>query len=198
MSEQVLRSEGVSVTRSRWLLLGVIAAFVGPLLLAYLLMMVLEWAPPSHTNHGRLIEPLVSVQGLPVVDRNGVALPDDYWEGHWTLVFYADGACDLACEAALFKARQTRLALGRDAPRVQRLYLQAAPSAHPGERLLQEHPGMPLASLGTGGGAMAGLPTQQLYLVDPMGNIVLGYDDDATAKGLMKDLKRLLKVSKVG
>ena len=198
MSEQILAGEGASVTRSRWLLLGVIAAFVGPLLLAYLLMMVLEWAPSSHTNHGRLIEPLVTVEGLAVVDRNGAVLPADYWAGHWTLVFYADGACDLACEAALFKARQTRLALGRDAPRIQRLYLQASPGAHPGERLLQEHPGMPLARLAAGAGSLAGLPTQQLYLVDPMGNIVLGYDDNATAKGLMKDLKRLLKVSKVG
>ena len=200
MSEQALNNgtEMSSLHRSRWLLLGVLAAFVGPLLLAYVLMMVLKWAPPTHTNNGRLIEPLVTVDGLEAIAEGGKVLPADYWEGHWTLVFYAGQSCDLECEAALFKARQTRLALGRDAPRIHRVYLEASPAAHPGERLIREHPGMTVARLGANPAGFAALPTQQLYLVDPMGNLVLGYDDSATAKGLMKDLKRLLKVSKVG
>jgi len=35
-------------------------------------------------------------------------------------------------------------------------------------------------------------------LLDPLGNLVLRYDDTATTKGIIKDLKKLLKVSKIG
>ena len=201
MSEQVMKPEEMmtpSTRRSRVVLLGIFAAFVGPLLLAYVLLLVLEWAPESHTNNGSLIDPATPVGELVAVEEGGATLPADFWDGHWTLVYYAEAGCDLYCEAALFKARQVRLALGRDAPRVERLYLEAAPVAHPPAQLLNEHPGMSVARIEGAAGGFQGLSPQQLYLVDPMGNLVLAYDDDVTAKGLMKDLKRLLKVSKVG
>ena len=200
MSESVMTPEAGSgsTRRSRMVLLGIFGAFFGPLLLAYVLLLVLQWAPASHTNNGTLIDPVTQVGELAAVEPTGDALPADYWNGHWTLVYYADQGCDIYCEAALFKARQVRLALGRDAPRVQRLYLESAVVAHPADRLLREHPGMEVARVAQSAGGFAGMPTQQIYLVDPLGNLVLAYDDDTTAKGLMKDLKRLLKVSKVG
>lgn len=200
MTEQVM-SPGMgdgATRRSRIMLLGIFAAFFGPLLLAYVLLLVLQWAPESHTNNGALIDPVREVGSLVAVGDDGAPLSSDYWKGEWTLVFYADQGCDLYCEAALFKARQIRLALGRDAPRVKRVYLEGSAAAHPGERLLLEHPGMTVARVDGAAGGFAGLETQQLYLVDPLGNLILTYDDQVTAKGLMKDLKRLLKVSKVG
>ena len=200
MSEQVMSPgfSGASTRRSRLMLLGIFGAFFGPLLLAYLLLLVLEWAPASHTNNGRLLDPVVSVGAIDAVARHTGGLPADYWDGRWTLVFYAGEECDLYCEAALFKSRQIRLALGRDAPRVQRLYLEAGAAAPLDARLVAEHPGMTVARIGGSAGGFGDLPPQRLYLVDPMGNLILGYDDDVTAKSLMKDLKRLLKVSKVG
>ena len=187
-----------SRTRSRAAFLGVIAAFVGPLVLAYVLLMYMHWAPASHTNNGSLIEPAVAVGNLEAELTAGGLIPSTYWDGHWTLVFYADAACDLYCEAALFKARQIRLALGRDAPRVHRLHLAASAAAALPAGLASEHPGLERAQLSGSAGAFAGLAPGALYLVDPMGNVILRYDDTTTSKGLMKDLKRLLKVSKVG
>ena len=42
------------------------------------------------------------------------------------------------------------------------------------------------------------LKIHQIYLIDPLGNVMMSYPKDATAKGMQKDLKRLLKVSKIG
>jgi KaiC/GvpD/RAD55 family RecA-like ATPase len=42
------------------------------------------------------------------------------------------------------------------------------------------------------------LPIHQVYVIDPLGNLMMWYSKDATSKGMKKDLKRLLKVSKIG
>ena len=42
------------------------------------------------------------------------------------------------------------------------------------------------------------LPIHQIYVIDSLGNLMMWYPKDATSKGIKKDLKRLLKVSKIG
>ena len=37
-----------------------------------------------------------------------------------------------------------------------------------------------------------------LFLVDPNGNVILGYDENFNGKKLLKDIKKLLKLSKIG
>jgi len=36
------------------------------------------------------------------------------------------------------------------------------------------------------------------YLVDPLGNLMMSYPADAAPKGMLKDLKRLLRLSHIG
>ena len=42
------------------------------------------------------------------------------------------------------------------------------------------------------------LAVHHIYLIDPLGNVMMCYPKTATAKGMKKDLKRLLKVSRIG
>ena len=39
---------------------------------------------------------------------------------------------------------------------------------------------------------------RSLYLIDPLGNLVLRYPDDPDIKGIARDLTRLLKASRIG
>ncbi len=39
---------------------------------------------------------------------------------------------------------------------------------------------------------------RSLYIVDPLGNLVMRYDTRDTPKGLLDDLKKLLKLSHIG
>lgn len=196
-------AQAPSRTRSRVIFLAILAVFFGPMLVAYLMFVNLQWAPEHHTNHGELIEPVRPLTHLSLRDENAQVFGEDFWRHRWTLVYVGGGPCDLYCETALFKMRQARLSLGRDADRVQRLYLL---SGAVGERLaglLPAHKGMVLASPLDAASSEAqgvfGEPARgALYLVDPMGNLMLRYDEDSTTKGIQKDLKRLLKVSKIG
>jgi hypothetical protein len=43
-----------------------------------------------------------------------------------------------------------------------------------------------------------GALTDHIYLVDPLGNLVLRYPRDADPSRMRKDLERLLKVSRIG
>ena len=42
------------------------------------------------------------------------------------------------------------------------------------------------------------LEKNHLYIIDPLGNIFIFYDKDFSAKGLKKDIKKILKVSRIG
>jgi hypothetical protein len=48
--------------------------------------------------------------------------------------------------------------------------------------------------------ALAGWPAgaERIYLVDPLGNLVLAYPRDPDIKGVGRDLTRLLKASRIG
>ncbi len=196
---------------SRAALLGIIAIFFGPLLLAYYLFTHLDvWTPSGRTNHGELIQPVRSIAGLTLqmLDAQGQAtgglLSADYWQGRWTLVQVGGAQCDLYCQAALFKTRQSRQVIGRDATRVQRLYvLSATPDNGKMAQLMPEHPQLTLtrAAPSQSDALMKRFGPDALgkvFLVDPLGNVMMRYDDDSTAKGMIKDLKKLLKVSKIG
>ncbi len=96
----------------------------------------------------------------------------------------------------LYNTRQVRLALGKDMDRVQRILLlvgghAATPpggwkSAHP-DLAVANRP--PIEALSRPG---------DILLVDPLGNMMMRYADDYSAKGMLKDLKRLLKLSEIG
>lgn len=190
---------------SRLVLLGVVAAFVGPLLLATLWYAEVErWRPQGQVNHGQLVSPARPVTTLALRRLDGTPLGPAWLRGRWTLVQIGARDCDLRCQASLFKSRQARLSLGRDQERVQRLLV--LPSGEAPQRwapLLAGHPRLTVATAGPGQLAElralfgAGAP-EALMLVDPLGNFMMRYDAEATTKGILKDLKRLLKVSHIG
>ncbi len=196
-------AQAPSRTRSRVIFLAILAVFFGPMLAAYLMFVNFKWTPDGYTNHGELIQPVRPLIHVSLRDDAAQVFGEDFWRHKWTLVYVGGGQCDLYCETALFKMRQARLSLGRDADRVQRLYLLSGTVDGRLAGLLSAHEGMVLASpldaSSTEALAVFGEPARgALYLVDPMGNLMLRYDDDSTTKGIQKDLKRLLKVSKIG
>jgi hypothetical protein len=52
-----------------------------------------------------------------------------------------------------------------------------------------------LAVLPTANGAPV---PDRVYVVDPLGNLFMFYEPDAPPKGLLEDMKRLLKLSHIG
>jgi cytochrome oxidase Cu insertion factor (SCO1/SenC/PrrC family) len=195
-----------SPPRSRkqiWILIG---AFVAPLALAFLLYYGLDIRPHGNTNKGDLIHPPVTLPEVALPSTADQTFAANALRGKWSMVYIGDGACDQRCREALTLMRQTRLALGDDMPRIQRVFLVSGNCCDQAY-LDAEHAGLLLGRIDNPAGQTlletfpdtaqaAGLG--RIYLVDPLGNLMMKYERDAPQKGLLEDLKKLLKLSHIG
>lgn len=142
---------------------------------------VLGWSPGKPGNYGELIEP------RPVTLAAFVGL-----RGKWVLVSADAAACDAHCERKLYFMRQVRRAQGKEMDRIERLWLVSGPGA-PRAALLAAHEGMHVARV-----ADSPFSAEHIYLVDPLGNLMMRFPRDPDPSRVIKDLQRLLKYSRVG
>lgn len=192
--------------RSRKQVYVLIGVFFAPLILAFLLYYGLGVRPSGSTNKGDLIHPAVPLPEVTLPGAGDQDLPANFLRGKWSMVFIGDGACDNRCREALTLMRQTRLALNDDMTRVQRVFLVTG-NCCDSNYLDQEQRGLLLGRIDTAegktlletfpDGARAAEPGR-IYLVDPLGNLMMKYEPDAPQKALLDDLKKLLKLSHIG
>ncbi len=191
-------------------LAGLAALFLAPLVAAVWLYYGTAWRPAGHVNHGQLISP---PRPLPSLDLPLVRLDDvegelpasapTLFRGTWTLAYVGDGGCDAACRRTLYVMRQTQAALGTDMTRVSRVFLVTG-NCCAKAYLAREHAGiMVLDATGSAGKALLGkFPpggwAYSLFVVDPLGNLMMRYDVRRNPRGLLIDLRRLLSLSDIG
>jgi hypothetical protein len=190
--------------RQRRLLVGLAILFFAPIAVSFYLYYGHSTLQPlGRVNRGILIEP---PRALP----EG-AIPS----GKWTLLYVGSGECAAICQRKLYETRQVRLALDRDLPRVQRVFVASDPCCD-AAFLKAEHPDLLTLRADAERPLLAVLPTSsstststststsnaprpdRIYVVDPLGNLFMFYEADAPPKGLLEDMKRLLKLSHIG
>ena len=191
------------IIQSRLKLVGLFLVFFGPLFIAMILYFNEEFHTDLSTNHGKLLEPIKSLPNLEAWDiQKQAPLPPILLSSKWTLLYWGHNTCDLHCEADLFKLRQVRLSLGKDMGRLQTLYLSKAGQTDVTLlRLLKRNPALLVAQLKQNSPFAVEINAfvpQQIFIIDTHGNWVLKYTQEATAKEILKDLKHLLKVSRIG
>lgn len=205
-----MTSEGMP-SRTRRLLpfVLVVLVFVAPVTGSWLLHKS-GWRSAHLVNYGTLVTPARPVPaGAMDLERvGGGTLDAKYLHGKWTLIQVDAMPCDAACAHRLWVTRQVRVSLGEDLHRVQRLlvvsgggpdpHLSELRAAHPDLTIAGGSPGGVRAVLDWLGGGSGRAVAGHLYLVDPLGNLMMRYPSDPKPKGLQKDLKRLLKVSHIG
>lgn len=191
--------------RPRLMLLFIIACFAVPLATAWWL--VGHWTPAGTGQHGELLHParpLPAPRFTPLDDGgpDGTAL-----RGHWGLVYVGSAtACRASCQTALYDLRQVRLALGKDMGRVKTvLLLDDVPVPGLRQWLATEHAAMVVgvADLAartelTGAFPTPGVAGEWIYLLDPLGNLLMRYPVGGEPRGMLEDLRRLLRLSKIG
>ena len=204
-------SPGTNELRTRNLLTiaALAAVFLLPLLGADWLYYGTSWRPSGRVNHGELItppRPLPSVT-LPSLAGDGRREPSmaapALFRGTWTIAYVGDGGCGRACRHSLHVLRQTRLALGTGVTRVAGVFLVTGDCCakallareRAGVRLLDAQ-GAPAAKLLRA--FPAGGRAYSLFIVDPLGNLMMRYDVRRNPGGLLVDLRRLLALSDIG
>jgi hypothetical protein len=149
----------------------------------------------QRTNYGELLA--TPAPPLPGTRADGQPFALAQLQGKWVLVVSAAGTCDVLCTQALLATRQARTIQGREMERVLRVWLVTDDVA-PDAALLARHPDLLVARVTRE--ALAGLPAgvNSIYLVDPLGNLVLAFPADPDIKRVAKDLERVLRASRIG
>jgi len=194
-TEPVDRTAGARRGRRQALLILAVAA--APIVLGTWAFQT--WEGGRTTNYGELLKPTpVQVEGT-IAAGKAWRLSDS--QGRWRIVTFDAGDCAEACQRKLLYMRQVRLALGRDQDRVARVWLTPSAGALSPEveALLAEGQRVSLDSRGLpepfGGIATA---ESHIYLVDPLGNLMMRYPSDPDPKRVIRDMQRLLKYSRTG
>jgi hypothetical protein len=178
--------------------LAILVLCAAPVVAAWLAYFV--WPPASRVNYGELIEPRpLSDPELERVDGGPFRLSS--LRGKWLLVQIDGGGCGPACRRKLLYMRQLRLAQGKDMERIERVWLVT--DASPVDPALRrEFEGTHLVRAGAS--PLAGDfpaqrdPSEYIYLVDPLGNLMLRWSSAPDPNGMRRDLSRLLRASRIG
>jgi hypothetical protein len=211
----------------RRVIIALALLFVAPVALAFILYYGIGWSPGGRVNHGELVEPPVLLPELalpradaprgdmppadgPGVDGASGSLPSitspHFLEGKWTLLYLGAGDCSAGCRTDLYNTRQVRAALGADRERVQRVFL-AEGACCDIKWLHSEQPDLITVQANAAAAALTAIlehagrsaaAADRVYLIDPLGNLMMCYSADARPKGMLEDLKKLLRLSHVG
>jgi cytochrome oxidase Cu insertion factor (SCO1/SenC/PrrC family) len=197
--------------RNRRLLIGVALMFFAPLGLSFYLYYGSAWHPGGRVNAGELISPPrpLPALALPLAFAAATGAGDQtspqFLKGKWTLLYVQHGLCDDECRRRLYDTRQVRLALDREMDRVQRVFigdhdccdLKELQATHPDLIAIRlsaaDLPLLELLPVRPGA-----INSHRVYLIDPLGNVMMFYAADARSKGMLEDLKRLLRLSSIG
>lgn len=183
---------------ARKTLLLLAAVFVLPVAASYFTYYVVR--PQSRMNYGELL----ATQPLPPLelqDAAGKSFSVGQLKGRWIMIHIAPGACERRCRDALLLMRQVRTAQGKEMDRIERLWIVDDARA-PEPELLRDY-GTMYVALARVPAALSvfpaeGDPHRHIYLVDPLGNLMLRFPAEPDPKRVIKDLERLLKYSRIG
>jgi cytochrome oxidase Cu insertion factor (SCO1/SenC/PrrC family) len=184
--------------RARRTLVLIAVVAIAPFVLAW--AAYLFWKPDHYMNHGKLIDPR-RLPAAPLAARDGTPFRLDAHRGKWVLIHADSGACADSCRKQLYYMRQVRLAQGANQDRIDRVWL-LTDDRQPPVDIAPLYEGVEVVRA-SGSALLAALPADRdvsdhVYLVDPLGNLMLRFPRDPDPKGMVKDLQRLLKVSRIG
>jgi hypothetical protein len=179
----------------------------------------------STTNKGELVVPVIDITRLDLRDEHGkpayIAFeeqvsnvePKDYEPRPWQLLYLGTAECEVQCEERLYFLRQMHKRLNAEASRVERVYVHVADTLAQlpvltRTLLTEQQPDMKIvyaASMSLGEVLAPSLPENidpanlhYIYVVDPLGNVMMYFTPENTPEEMLDDLDNLLDRSSIG
>ena len=168
-----------------------------PILASYLLYF--SDVRPSSVNYGELLE-VKPLAGNALNQSDKTIFRIRQLRGKWALISVDSGNCDESCRKKLYYMRQVRTIQNTEKERIERVWL-IDDGAAPVPELVKEYEGMWLINA-KDSDLLKELPAKSsvrdhIYVVDPIGNLMMRFPKDADPAKMAKDIKRLLKVSQL-
>lgn len=191
--------DGGARSRGRWPLYVLIAVCLAPVAASYVAYYV--WQPSARVNYGELLRPQRPLPALDLSELDGTAVDAAILRGRWTMVMANPANCVRSCRDRLWKMRQVRLTQGKDGDRIQRVWFvtDKAPleillmREYQGTQFLRADSAQLRRFLPAGDDL-----TDHIWLIDPLGNLMMRWPKDPDASRMKRDLSRLLKASRIG
>ena len=166
-------------------------------------------------SEGTLISPVRLIPEFGALDLAGEKVDSQILKGKWSFMVVGPSQCEVLCKETIEMIRQVRLAQAVDRKRVQRLWLlkdnfhnnelkSLVETEHRGLRVLT-HSDKLSQTLYPVLSQKSALPPYEaliedfsIFLIDPLGNLMMYYEPATGGKKVLKDLERLLKYSELG
>ena len=194
--------------KNKIIIAAVIIVFTGPLILSWFIFNHTDFLEARGTsNYGQIINPPILLEDFSLVDPTNLERKNTLY-GKWSMIFVAE-SCDEICMENVYRMRQIHMGIGKHSLRVQKVLFLT--NQHPGElsKLFINYAGQQV--INTDSVDLDTLldkfrsekvinPTKagHIYIADPLGNLMMSYPSDINPKGILKDLKKLLRASRIG
>lgn len=191
-----------NILKSRLKLIGIALLFVVPVIYSWYLVFFINFKPHSKgVEHGLIISPIIQVGDFELVDP--ISHKIYQLIGKWTLVSFVENKCDNACEFQLYSLRQIWLALGKDGNKIQRLAIVKDNNLISSEQIKLSQGQFLLKDdrdlkdrLNSRFKSYPAFESESIYLIDPYGNLMMQYKKGTNPSGIIKDIERLIRISK--
>lgn len=201
MTEQVeLQQPTPRSNTTLWILVG---AFVLPMIVAYAYFFLAD--DYQLGNHGDLLQPVIQIESLQMTDSNGKPISRDELVHHWKMFMVSGSDCKENCQQSLYYMRQINIALGKNADRFKHMIIHTSPMSSEFNRLMTTEYGETVQAYATLDRLERILPglvdpegMNAIFIMDPLGNIMMRFPSGTDPKLILKDLNRLLKISRIG
>ncbi len=184
----------------------VVLSFIAPVALAYIMFFFVD--VQSFVNHGEILNPIIHINSFELKDENDEIIPEQELTYKWRLISFVGKDCDQQCEARLFDTRQIHTSLGKDQHRLIRMFVHLEPAGkslstliaetHPNATQVNGDAAVIINALGDNIRENVSITNNEIYIMDPMGNVMMRFTQDQPNKEFLYDLKKLLKASQIG
>ena len=201
MNEEVKKSNKITI-------IMLVVMFVSPLLLSWFVFNHTDYlAMRGTSNKGDLIEPTKPLGDLALIDPFNDERQDSLYE-KWSLV-YVSRVCEEQCMKNVYTIRQIHTMMDKHSLRVQKVLLLKDQAPAELKEELTEYVGQQfinnelidvdnLINNFKLSESDDPLEANRIYIVDPLGNLMMKFEPDSNPKDIYKDLKKLLRGSRIG
>ncbi len=201
--------------RSKTPLVIIILMSLAPLVAALLVYFIPELRPEGSAAYGELVQPqrpMPNAKDLPLTTLDGKPFDLGSLKGKWIMMAADGAACPESCARKLYIIRNTHASQGKHVERLARVWFITDDAPVP-EKVLEAYKGAVMVRvnpvvlqqflLGGAPGAMTpeqarqGLSTP-IWVIDPLGNLMLQYPAVADPEMFRKDIRKLIKSSRIG
>ncbi len=183
---------------------------LAPIVAAFVVYMNPQWWPSDSSNYGTLLSPqrpMPEASELRLTTLDGKPFDLQSLKGKWLLVAADGAACPESCARKLFITRNSHASQGKNVDRLARVWFITDDAVVP-DKVLEAYKGTvmvrvdpdQLARFLLARDTAAGQPGLQdpIWVIDPLGNLMMQYPAEADGVRVRKDISKLVYNSRIG